>query len=48
VSGEPLFLDLWEGDQDGLGASDRRALALAGSILALELTRRRADDAGPR
>jgi hypothetical protein len=36
-----FWLDLWEGDQEGLDAYDRQALAVAAAILAREISRER-------
>jgi hypothetical protein len=36
-----LSLELWEGDVQGLSLDESRTLAIAASILALELSRRR-------
>jgi uncharacterized protein DUF4118 len=37
TDGEPLWLDLWEGDPDGLSLDDCRALAVAIAVLGLTL-----------
>lgn len=37
-----VSLDLWEGDTEGFSVDESRTLAIAGSILALELSRRSA------
>jgi hypothetical protein len=41
TDGDPVSLDLWEGDAEGFGLDESRALTIAASILGLDLSRRR-------
>jgi len=44
---EPLWLDLWEGDEEGLSRDEQRALVVATTILKLALRSRLAPSARP-
>jgi hypothetical protein len=37
TEGEPVWLDLWEGDEEGLTANETRALGVAIGMLSLTL-----------
>ena len=44
---EPLWLDLWEGDEEGLSRDEQRALVVATTMLKLALRSRLTPSARP-